>query len=284
MGFFSRKQDQTEAAAQVGRRSSMRRAAGAIDEDDGDAFDPALEVKKRARRRLLGAVALVIGAVVFLPMVLDSEPKAPTQELSVDLPDKDTPFTPKIPGTAYPGTPAASDTVSQSPSSGAAPAGASPSAAPVPTVVSGTHEAAKKESEKPSDKPVQKVSERPPAQVATALPVRPQDTGGAAGRTNDPRALAALEGKDIAPTPKESAAPSGYVVQVGAFASASKATELRTKLSAAGLKSFTEASSTPEGTRTRVRLGPYASREAAEKAREKAHGLGLNGSVMPLEH
>lgn len=287
MGFFSRKQDQTEAPAQAGRRSSRRRAPASFDEDTDDAFDPAQEGKKRARRRLLGAVALVIGAVVFLPMVLDSEPKAPNQELSVVVPDKDTPFTPKIPHEASP-EPSAPNAV---PPAAPARTEAAPSpvvgasTAPGPVVTPSASEPAKKDSQRASDKTTQKAPAKAPVD-ASAATTHAKDAEKSADHGNDPRAIAALEGKDIAPTQKEKTsagtASAGYVVQIGAFASAAKAAGLRNKLVAAGLKSFTEVSHTSEGTRTRVRLGPYSSREAAEKARAKVHTIGLDGSVMPL--
>ena len=46
-----------------------------------DAPDPALPEKKRARRRLIGAIALALGVAVGLPMLLDSEPKSPVNEI-----------------------------------------------------------------------------------------------------------------------------------------------------------------------------------------------------------
>src|SRR5690349_22620442 len=55
-------------------------------------------LKKRGRRRLVGAVALVLLAVVVLPMVFDPEPKSTLPPVSVRIPgENDTPFTPKLP-------------------------------------------------------------------------------------------------------------------------------------------------------------------------------------------
>ena len=48
--------------------------------------DEELQLKKRARRRLVGAIALVLLVVVFLPMVLDSEPKPLNQDISITIP------------------------------------------------------------------------------------------------------------------------------------------------------------------------------------------------------
>ena len=48
--------------------------------------DEEIQLRKRARRRLVGAIALVLLAVVFLPMVLDHEPKQRPQEVNIQIP------------------------------------------------------------------------------------------------------------------------------------------------------------------------------------------------------
>ena len=54
-------------------------------------------LKRRGRRRLVGAVALVLAAVIVLPMVFDPEPRG-TAPVSVPIPGEDeTPFAPKPP-------------------------------------------------------------------------------------------------------------------------------------------------------------------------------------------
>ena len=55
-------------------------------------------LKRRGRRRLVGAVALVLGAVIVLPMVFDPEPRGTGSTLSVRIPgENETPFAPKPP-------------------------------------------------------------------------------------------------------------------------------------------------------------------------------------------
>ena len=49
----------------------------------------ASEIRRRGRRRLIGAVVLVALAVVFVPMVLDSEPRPKQGQLSTDIPPKE---------------------------------------------------------------------------------------------------------------------------------------------------------------------------------------------------
>ena len=60
---------------------------------DADAMllDPTLPEKQRARRRLVGAIALVVAAVIILPMVLDSHPKPVTDDISIDIPSRPAP-------------------------------------------------------------------------------------------------------------------------------------------------------------------------------------------------
>src|SRR5471032_1386643 len=56
-----------------------------------------LQLRKRARRRLDGAIALVTIIAVFLPMVLDHEPKPVSQDVSIKIPSPDSgTFTSKI--------------------------------------------------------------------------------------------------------------------------------------------------------------------------------------------
>jgi DedD protein len=55
-------------------------------------------LKRRGRRRLVGAVALVLLAVIVLPMVFDPDPRGTAPAVPVQIPAEDeTPFTPKLP-------------------------------------------------------------------------------------------------------------------------------------------------------------------------------------------
>jgi DedD protein len=81
--------------------------------------------------------------------------------------------------------------------------------------------------------------------------------------------------------PADAESASGnYVVQVAALADAAKARQLQKQMSGAGLKTYTEVISTKAGEITRVRAGPYATREAAEKARAQLKKAGLDGQVV----
>ena len=77
------------------------------------------------------------------------------------------------------------------------------------------------------------------------------------------RERAQPEGRDL---PAVSAAPTGYAVQVGAFASSEAARAMRSKLAAKGYESFVAAGAAARGQRWRVRVGPFANRAQADRA------------------
>jgi DedD protein len=72
------------------------------------------------------------------------------------------------------------------------------------------------------------------------------------------------------------------VVQVGAFADVDKAREVRAKLERAGLKTYAQVANTKDGKRTRVRVGPFATRADAEKAAAKIKSLDLPAAILTL--
>ena len=62
----------------------------------------ASEIRRRGRRRLIGAVTLVVLAVVFVPMILDSEPRPKRNEAALEIPSKESakPLPPPVPAKA----------------------------------------------------------------------------------------------------------------------------------------------------------------------------------------
>jgi DedD protein len=123
----------SKRASSAGAEAAPRRSGGR------NAQDPVLPEKKRARRRLVGAIALALAVAIGLPMVLDSEPKSTVGDIAINMPSKDKPGEPLNGGPAtvpaplpaaepQPGIPAAPA------ESAPAPAAAKP-AAPVPAAV-----------------------------------------------------------------------------------------------------------------------------------------------------
>jgi DedD protein len=210
--------------------------------------DDELQLKRRARRRLIGAIVLVAAIVVVLPMVLDSEPRPAGQAVSVKIPSPDAGvFTSKpVPLPATSDSRAASKAVPAKPPAVPAVVEPKPAAAEPP---SSAKEAPAKESPKgepkEDSKPVKKAAAKPAAKQA--------------------KPAAKSDGK--------------FVVQVIALADAGKAKQMQESIAAAGINSYTEVVKTSKGDVTRVRAGPFASRAAAEKAREQLKALGMNGNI-----
>ena len=80
----------------------------------------------------------------------------------------------------------------------------------------------------------------------------------------------------------ESAAQGRFVVQVGAFSDAAKLREVRQKLEKAGLKTYTQVVDTKDGKRTRVRVGPFASQDEADRAASHIKSLALSAAVLKM--
>ena len=70
-----------------------------------------------------------------------------------------------------------------------------------------------------------------------------------------------------------------YVIQIGTFSNTANVQQLQDKLGALGIRVFTESLDSSAGKKTRVRAGPFASRDAAEKAVEKMKQAGVHGVV-----
>lgn len=186
----------------------------------------AIEIRRRGRQRLIGAIALVLLLVVFVPMILDSQPRTerpapaaiPSRENAPPLP---------VPSPRPPD-------VAGKPQAGVKPPDAPPEAAPKT------------------------------AEVKPAVPKR-TDAKPAA-----PKAAAASPRLE------------GFAVQVGAFRDEAHLTEAREKLAAAGVVHYTERLDSQGGALTRLRAGPFPTREAAEAAAAKLKRASLEGKVVPL--
>ncbi|WP_342119714.1 SPOR domain-containing protein [Pseudoduganella sp. OTU4001] len=269
-----------------------------------DAPDPVLPEKKRARRRLVGAIALALAVAIGLPMLLDSEPKSSVSDIAINMPSKDKPGEPlnggPVPAPAQSVPAQAPDTTVPFPATPPAPVTQPSSAAPAPTsrtvapVAAGAALDKGEEIVQVPSKPAvtepakpPKAAEPKPAEpkVAKTEPKhtepKPEPKKEAKPETkpaqsDDARAMAILEGK-----PAEAAPATKYVIKVAAFAAKEKVDELQRKLNEAGIKSYAQKVSTANGELTSVRVGPFPNKEEAEKVKAKLGKLGLNGSLTP---
>jgi DedD protein len=82
--------------------------------------------------------------------------------------------------------------------------------------------------------------------------------------------------------PAAAAVSPRFVVQVGAFEHAAAAHDTRGKVEKLGLKAYEQEIEAGGSRRIRVRLGPFASREEAERTLQKLRASGMTASVMPL--
>lgn len=348
MGLFSKsgknKQDSAGAGQDSGyytsaddqavlERARSKRASSADGPKRGRtgkeaADDPMLPEKKRARRRLVGAIALALTVAIVLPMVLDSEPKPLASDIDIKIPAKD-----KAAEAAAPAAPAAAASAPAAPAPQAASPAPAPAVAPTvaPAVAPATVPAAaaldkseeiitdpvkpakpgkseaelklakaeaeakaeakakleaearaeakaKADAKAEADKlaKAKQEAEAKARQEAKAKADSEHKEAKAEPKPNDDaRALAILEGKPAEANQK-------YVLQVAALATQDKVDELQEKLKEAGIKSFTQKVPTAQGERTRIRVGPFNSKEEAEKVRAKLTKLGLNGSLVPV--
>lgn len=200
--------------------------------------DEELQLKKRARRRLVGAIVLVTAIAVILPMVLDSEPKPVGQSVEIQIPPSDSgEFKPK----STPIKSAGDAAVAKAP-----------------------------------DAPAQGEAAAPAAVIVEPAPAKTAPKAETGAAKPAPAAKAVKEAPKAAPRPA-----GGYAVQVEALADADRAKQLEKKVASAGVPTYTQVVTTKSGEVTRVRAGPYETREAAEKAREQLKAVGLDGKVVP---
>ncbi len=209
-----------------------------------------MDLRRRARRRLVGAIALALVAVVVLPMLFSPEPKPLGPEVDIRIPDQATPFKPReTPPLAAEPEPNEADTAPARPE--APPVMHAPVTSPAvsPPVAA------------PARVPDTAVSRSSPAPVE---PKQPASTKPApAAKTHAPAA--------------EAFAARGYYLQLGAFGNEANARQLAERARAAGFNVFVQ----EVGGQVRVRMGPYSERQQAlevqARLREKGFGPILLG-------
>jgi DedD protein len=226
--------------------------------------DEELQLRKRARRRLVGAIVLVLLVVVLVPMFLEREPRQQKQDVDIRIPP--------VPGqsqappiAAPPQLPAA-----PAPEASSTPQAANPSPAQPPPAVPNTS------AQLP---PIEVPAITPPAATESAQKQPPSQTASRPAPVEQRRAEAAARAAGTAADGGEAqpaaAAGDEFVIQLGAFSNAANAKQLLQQLKKQKFPAYTEVIKNPKGDRTRVRVGPYPSVEVAQKARERLKALKL---------
>ncbi|HVK54750.1 MAG TPA: SPOR domain-containing protein [Burkholderiales bacterium] len=208
--------------------------------------DEELQLKVRARRRILGAVALVVTLVLVLPMVLDSQPKRDAEEVAIRIPaqEKASPFNPPL----KPVAPRDMQTPAEKP--------VAPVVKPLTDVKPGPVGAPVNDVAKPSSqelKPLSKPIEKP---------THPQKTPETPKLAN----------------PK----PGKFAVQLGVFSNPANAQQVEEMLKENKIRHYREVLKSPPGA-VRVRAGPYPSRGEAEGALARLKLAGIAGGVVVSE-
>jgi DedD protein len=283
----------TRAARSERVERRTRRTERTVDAD-AMLLDPTLPEKQRARRRLVGAIALVVAAVIILPMVLDSHPKPVTDDISIDIPNRPAPRvahkSPEdtqagvapdnpTPDSALAASGLAPEAAAKADQSGAAKPGAN-ATANTSTNANATPAA---KSQTPAPAPTIAANPAPAAPAALTKPAArtpaPHSTERSAAPSDDEINNAAASADANSGTP---ASPPGsrFAVQLGAFSNDANARSWAAKLKAAGVPAYTEHRKQADGsTLTLLRAGPFADRAAATAAIAKVREAGLTSGA-----
>lgn len=247
--------------ASAGDKPASRPPLSQDDEVD-PRLDPAAGLRARARHRLIGAAALLLAVAIIVPMVLDPNPRPVSENIPIDIPSERTPFTPRL---SLPPVPAAD---AGTPPPDQAPVAAAPKAEP-----------------KTDLRAEAKAEAKPAAPAAPKPPSEPKAAAKTETKTDEAKPLAVEVPRKASESP-ETAAPASkagkFAVQAAAPASEKAARELVERLKKGGFTTYTEIVETKDGVRHRVRIGPYATREDAEKARARLKSQGINGNLVAL--
>ena len=251
----------------MGLLSFFRRRADAASppaQAVGETGDAVQRARTRARQRLIGAVVLVGIGIIGFPLVFETQPRPIPVDIPIEIPRKEGAAALPMPPARVPVLPSASVDAERSaePALAALASATSPSAKRDEVITESRAEAGS-ERAVPAAPAAKKIAEPKPS-VALA---------------EGARAKALLEGKQASSAPTAGAR---FVVQVGAFADASAARETRLKIEKLGLKTYTQVTDTPSGSRIRVRVGPFATRDEADQARARARSAGLGAIVLTL--
>lgn len=265
-----------------------RRPRAALADDTVAAVEAA---RTRARRRLIGAGVLLLAGVIGFPLLFETQPRPLPVDTPIEVRPRDLaaapapapaprtlapPAPPPDAVAEAPATPATADAAKagDAASAAGAPAVAPPQApaastvAPTParTAIAGAPPAAATPS--PAAPAVVPTPAAPTAQTAPTPPAPRPDDG--------TRARALLEGGASAPTAAR------FVVQVGAYSDPGALRQARQRVERLGLQTYTQVVDTAAGPRTRVRIGPYASRDQADAAAAKVKAAGLPAAILVL--
>ena len=251
------------------KRKDSPAPAGAVDEAAS-----VQAARTRARRRLIGAAVLVGVGIIGFPLLFETQPRPIAVDIPIEIPAHDSVPPLKLP-------PAKDSALTPPRAAGpvVAETAAEPPAESPPAAAQAVASAAA-----PASQPAR--TER--VASAPALASAPRVAASAAdSKAEAQRAQALLEGKPVVAVVPPAAAASEprtgrFVVQAGAYSDSAALREARQKVEKLGLKTYTQVVETDSGARTRVRVGPFDSRDEAEKAAARIKSAGLAANILSL--
>lgn len=245
--------------------------------------DAVQAARTRARRRLIGALVLLVAGVIGFPLLFETTPRPVAPDTPIVMSPRGSAPSPQTRSEARSAAPAEGGVEPAQPAASVArppPAGGAPErsvAAPPPKPAAGPPTGAAPRAA-PASAPVAV------ARTAPSPTAQPRASASAPSATDDAaRARALLEGRTVAPAAAPAPAAGGrFVVQVGAYTDPATLREARARVEKLGLKTYTQAVQVDGSTRTRVRVGPFASRDEALAVADRLKGAGLPANVLAL--
>jgi len=238
--------------------------------------DQALILKKRARRRLVGAVALVLLMIIILPQILqDRSALAKPEPIKITMPEV------KHEQTSEPNEPQvlAQPVIEQSVTEPQNTAETELIDTPNVENIAAIKEAEAKELER--RKSLAKAAE---AKAEPVVAVKPEIKKPEPAKVVKPVEKVAVETNTAPPKAvEEKSAPkavSNFTVQVGVYSDAANVKRLQEQLKQAGFATTTEKATTPKGDALRLKAGKFTSRQDAMNALVKIKEIGLSGIVI----
>jgi DedD protein len=263
----------------MGLLSIFQRQTDSAAESPAAEPDAVAAARTRARRRLIGAAVLLGIGVVGFPLLFETQPRPVPVNIPIEIPRKDgaPPLAPPRPSPALSAASAAV-VVADAEAPPARPPEITERAAdagrevPAPAPVDRDAVAAAAKPPAAASRPAPPASRpaAPPTAAATTKPDADADADGA-------RARALLNGQ-----PASAAAAGRVVVQVGAYVEPAKLKDARQKLEAMGFKTYTQVVEVDGTKRTRVRVGPFASKAEADQAAARIKASGLPVAILTL--
>lgn len=236
-------------------------------------------IRQRAKYRLVGASVLVLIGVIGFPLLFDKQPRPIAVDTPIDIPDRN-----KLAPLTLPNAPAAvpAARVVSAPATMTTEPSAPASDKPAPAATLANEPGVITET---SDKnvPVAQVNKAQATSKNIAVeapkPIRQAVSAPVSKAAEGANVQPLLDAKKVE---EPAVGANRFVVQVGAFADATRAREVRLKVEQAGLKTYTQVADTKDGKRIRVRVGPFATKAEADKAAEKIKKLHLPAALLTL--